>query len=200
MSDNDAMRREFDRLSDEELTRILRDWDPEEWRPEVLDLVSSILESRGISTREILAGAGDENENDSAEAHPPDTRTLVTVTEYFSEIDAHPDRMALEQAGIRAWIILPNLGEGSGAGMGVRLQVQAADLTAAMEILEAPPAPDSVMPPEILDLCCPLCGSNNVVESDEVLDVLQPTSATSATSERRAWLYRCSSCGHGWSE
>ena len=196
MTDSDAVRRKLDMLADEELVAILRDRDEGQWRPEVFDIVASILESRGISARDVLAAGTGEPEQDQEEPSFSAPRETITAAVYFDSLEAHTDRLALEQAGIRAWVV-----DGYSCtpdGIGARLQILPEDLAAAMEIIEAQQEPASALPPESADLSCPRCGSMKVSEVDEVLDVLDASSASPTRGERRVCFCRCDSCKHEW--
>jgi DNA-directed RNA polymerase subunit RPC12/RpoP len=124
---------------------------------------------------------------------------LITVAAYFSAVEAHVDRLALEQAGLKAWVTGEYHGENYGIGSGAILQVRSEDMAAAMDILEAPPAPASALPPELADIHCPRCGSSEITEVEEVLDVLDSSSTSLSSSPRQLWLYRCAACKHEWS-
>jgi hypothetical protein len=88
-----------------------------------------------------------------------DDQPPVTVGQYFNPIEAYGHRMALEQAGVRAWVCDEHIGATYGVAIGTKLQVRAGDEAAARAILEmdsaAAPAdlwsdmPDDVVePPE----------------------------------------------------
>jgi DNA-directed RNA polymerase subunit M/transcription elongation factor TFIIS len=152
--------------------------------------VSSILRERGVSPdkdtgyeEDILDGTAGLD--------------LVTVANYFSNIDAETDRQALEAKGLKAWIFNEDAASMEGFRPGVRLQVRSEDFAAAMEILEPEPVPSSDLPAEIAEPPCPKCGSRQVTEGAEI-----PESSADSTSlpPRQAWFYHCASCGHKWSE
>lgn len=76
---------------------------------------------------------------------------LVTVGRYRSPIEAQAYRMAIEQAGLRAWVSDENMGTTFGPVIGTGLEVRARDEEAALAILErktepraeaAPPPPE----------------------------------------------------------
>ena len=87
MSDFDEIRQNLDLLTNEELISILREHDEKEWRPEVFDIVSSILISRGISPDEEPAVEPDVSIE-------PEGFDLITIGSYTDYIDAETDRMA----------------------------------------------------------------------------------------------------------
>jgi hypothetical protein len=186
--DLEELARQLEQLATEELVAILRNRDEDEWRPEVFDVVAKILTSRGLSPREVEA-MGPEGA-DVAESAP-----TVTVATFFSPAEAHGSRMALEEAGIRAWVADEAAGTMYGFGVGARLQVRATDETIAREVLASPPAPSDALPAELSDPACPACGSRNVapeawVAEDQADEPLSP--------HRRRWHYVCSECDEAW--
>jgi Putative prokaryotic signal transducing protein len=144
MSDDDVdLKSRLSQFPTEELVSILRNRDEEEWKPQVFDIVASILASRGVSPAEIAA-MGPEGV-DVAESAP-----TVTVGTFFSPTEAHASRMALEEGGVSAWVVDESVGTMYGVGVGARLQVRATDEAAAREIL-ASPAPAEALPPDAAD-------------------------------------------------
>ncbi len=61
----------------------------------------------------------------------------VTIGRYISPIDAHADRLVLAAAGIDAFV-LDEVASGMAVGIDTRLQVRAADESAAISILRQP--------------------------------------------------------------
>ena len=120
------------------------------------------------------------------------TDELVTIVRFFSPAEAHGSRMALEEAGIPAWVADETVGGMYGFGVGVRLQVRASDEAAAREILASPPAPSEALPADLADPACPACGSRDVAPEARVDDD-QPD-----RSSRRKWYYVCSACDETW--
>ena len=142
MSDADGdVRRELDARPTEELVSILRNRDEQQWRPEVFEIVASILVTRGLSPADVVA-MGPEGV-DVVEGQP-----LVTIGRYFNPLEAHAHRMALEEASLPAWVSDESGGAMFGVGVGSRLQVRAQDEAAARAILEAAALPPSAPPPE----------------------------------------------------
>jgi hypothetical protein len=182
------LRHELEQLSTEELISILRNRDESEWRAEALDAVPTILATRGVSPSEVAA-LGPEG-YDVVEGQP-----LRTVRRYFSVVEAHAARLALEQAAIPAWVIDETLGSMFGFGIGARLRVRAGDEAAAREVLASGPTPASALPPELAEPPCPSCGSGAVTQSAEVVD--EPPELV-PEGPRRVWRYRCTACGHAW--
>jgi hypothetical protein len=78
----------------------------------------------------------------------------VTIANFFSPAEAHVSRMALEEAGIAAWVADEAGGTMYGVGIGARLQVRAEDEGAAREVLSAAAAPAEALPPEEEDPGC----------------------------------------------
>lgn len=176
-------------LNDQELLAIIREHDEEQWRPEVFDIVGAILKNRGVSP------SSEEPETEEGIPAAIQSLDLVTVAYYFNEIDSEMDRMALEAKGLEAWTLNKYTPEHH---MGrVALQVRAEDLTAAMAILESEPAFSSDLPDDIAAPPCPKCGSREITEKSEVMEVL---SSSGSRSDKEVWLYRCSSCGYKWSD
>jgi membrane protease YdiL (CAAX protease family) len=91
-----------------------------------------------VALVESLTSEPSETENDDG--------VLVTVGRYFSPIEAHGQRMALEQAGLRAWVSDEAIGATYGVAVGAGLQVRAEDAAAARAILDADPPPELAAP------------------------------------------------------
>ncbi len=142
-SDETDLRRALEARTTEDLSSILRERDEGEWRPEVFAIAASILEARGVSPS---VAEPPVRAADSAEV--PDVQPLVTVGQYFSPTEAHSHCMALEGAGLRAWVFDESAGSYLGVGIGCRLQVRAEDEAAARALLDIAVAPDSVSPVE----------------------------------------------------
>ena len=176
----ETLRDEMERLTTEELVSILRNHDDQEWRPEAFAAAAAVLTSRGVSPTEAEA-LGPEG-FDVVESAP--TVTLETLT---SPADAQLLRMALQEAGINAWVTDETLGSMYGVGIGSRLQVRAKDEAAAREILASTPATTGPLPPELAEPACPACGSRNVAP--------QAPAGTAAAPESR---YVCSDCRKSW--
>jgi len=184
----DEIRQQMDLLTDEELIAILREHDEEQWRPEVFNIVASILNQRGFSPDRDLESQ--EDGSDETEG-----LNLATVASYNSDIDAETDRLSLEAKGLKAWVFNKHSPYPYTA---VQLQVREGDYAAAMQIPEPEPsemAPSSDLPPEIAEPPCPKCGSRQVMEQAEGAEhsEMQPP-------HERVWLYHCASCGHKWSD
>jgi hypothetical protein len=160
-------------------------------------MVALILESRGISARDVQVTDSSEPDHDLGNEPFPGIRETITVARYFDPLEAHADRLALEQAGIKSWVL-----DGcyrTDDAVGACLQVLPGDLAAAMALVEAEPGPASALPPEAAEWCCPRCGSNKVSEADEILDVPDSSLTLPASSERRVCFFHCASCNHDWS-
>ncbi len=188
MSDFDEIRQNLDLLTNEELISILREHDEKEWRPEVFDIVSSILISRGISPDEEPAVEPDVSIE-------PEGFDLITIGSYTDYIDAETDRMALEAKGLQAWISNRYAPPMQAVRQGVQLRVPANDANAARAILDSEPVPSTDLPEEIAEPPCPKCGSRNVTETAELVE--SPVEPGDSSSD---WLYHCASCGHKWAE
>jgi hypothetical protein len=186
MVDFDEIRRQLSLLPDEELISIFREHNEEQWRPEVFDIVSSILSERGISPSADMEG-------DEKAFLPDETADLdlVVVGDYDSYMDAETDRLALEAKGLKVWIFNKSAFIES-FGAGAQLRVLTEDLAKAKATLESEPVPSSDLPAEIAEPPCPKCGARNVTEQSEDDEC--------SSSQADLWFYQCSSCGHKWSE
>jgi hypothetical protein len=185
--DSQDLLKQLEQLPTDELVSILRNRDEDQWRPAVFDVVASILSSRGVSPGDVSA-MGPEG-RDVMESEP-----TLTVAKFFSPAEAHASRMALEEAGIPAWVADETVGTMYGFGVGVRLQVRARDEDAAREILASPAAPSEALPADLADPACPACGSRNVAPEAWVDD----TQPDECTPGRRKWYYVCSACDEAW--
>jgi len=127
--DPNELRATLEGRTTDELVSILRNRDDDEWRPEVFDLVASVLAGRGVSPTSVSA-MGPEGE-DVVEQRP-----LATVARYFSPAEAHASRLALEAAGVEAWVVDEAMGTVYGVGVGTRLQVRVEEQARALAVLE----------------------------------------------------------------
>lgn len=188
MSEMDAtVRRELETRPTEELVSILRNRDEQQWRPEVFDIVASILVARGLSPADVVA-MGPEG------VDVVEGQQLATIARYFNPLEAHAHRMALEEADLPAWVSDESGGAMFGVGVGSRLQVRVEDEAAARAVLEAAAVPASALPPELAEPPCPSCGSREVSQATVPIE---PPAPLEADRPRR---YECESCGHSWSE
>jgi hypothetical protein len=188
----EEIRASLEQRTTEELTSILRNHDQEEWRAEVFEIVASILAARGVSPAEVAALGPEPRE-------VVESRPLVTVGRYFNPAEAHAARLALENAGISAWVLDEVLGTAYSIGVGTRLQVLVEDEAAALELLEGDDVPAGEVPPELQEPPCPRCGSARVRPVAEVIDP-GPTFARPSGRRQREWKYVCDSCDHRWSD
>jgi hypothetical protein len=187
MADYDEMRQNLNLLADEELTAILQEHNEDEWRPEVFDIVRSILKERGISP--------DLKRTEATEEEPAELElvSLVAVGEYNScdSADAVADQTALEGQGLKTWI-------NRGMNGWIQLKVKPEDFKAALNILGEPgPALSSDLPEDIAEPPCPKCGSRDVMEKAEIME---PSLGDTRSSALQQWLYHCGSCGYKWGE
>jgi hypothetical protein len=190
VSDAEDLRATLETQTTEELVTILRNRDADEWRPEVFDIVATILAGRGISPASVSA-MGPEG-SDVVEERP-----LATVARYFSPTEAHATRLALEAAGLEAWVVDETLGTAYGVGVGTRVQVRLQDQEAAQAVLEGEPRGFEELPPDVAPPPCPTCGSRDVRLFSELV---QDTDAERAFGgrRRRDWYYDCQACNHRW--
>ena len=137
----------------------------------------------------------------------PASRALTTVRRYRDLSEALVARSLLESAGISAWIRDENLArmewQYSNLLGGIRLQVEAGDAEAALEVLNQP-IPEAVPfeeQQEFLQPRCPRCGSIDIsflgpdrraaLASVTLLSLPLPSGGES-------WL--CDACGARWQE
>jgi hypothetical protein len=185
----ESLSEEFERRSAAELISILRNRDEEEWLPEVFDVVAQILKDRGVSPEDVAA-MGPEGV-DVVESEP-----TITIATFFSPAEGHACRMALDEAGVAAWLIDEEGGTIYGVGIGARLQVRAKDADVARALLRDIPVPAASLPPDLAEPPCPACGSLNVASEAWVDDA-------SAGGPRwplgqRKWYYVCADCQEAW--
>jgi hypothetical protein len=179
----------FEHCSTTELISILRKRDEEEWRPEAFEAVAQVLQARGVSPEEMIATEPEGVDSVRAES-------MVTIARFFSSAQAHVSRMALEAAGLEAWVADEAGGTMYGVGVGTRLQVRGQDADAAREVLSAAPTSAEDLPPEMAEPPCPACGSRNVISEAWVDDAEEPEALRRAT--RRKWYYVCNDCEEEW--
>jgi hypothetical protein len=187
----DELRSSLELRSTEELLSFLRNRDEEEWRPEVFEIVASILTARGVPTADVFAS--EPEGGDTVESRP-----LVTVGHFLSPVEADAARLALESAGIAAWVADEILGASYGVGVGSRLQVRVEDEPAALEVLGATPQQTSELPPELAEPPCPRCGSRTVRPVAEIADPQSSQFVGLGVSPSRQWRYHCGACGNKW--
>lgn len=189
MNPYDEMRQRLELLPDAELITILQDRDTDQWRPEVFDIVRSVLFQRGVSFDAHPSAEDDVEWNDPGMA-ATSAGDLVTVAMYANPMDAETDYMALRAKGLKVWIQNRFSHEDN-----LCLQVQSEDFAAAMDILQSEPVPSSDLPEDIAEPPCPKCGSRNVMEKAEVQE-----SSIDHPCAIQAWIYHCASCNHKWTE
>jgi hypothetical protein len=120
----------------------------------------------------------------------------VTIANFFSPAEAHASRMALEEAGIAAWVADEAGGTMYGVGIGARLQVRAKDEAAARAVLSAAPASAEGLPPDLAEPPCPACGSRNVTPEAWLDETDSGKPRWPLT--RRKWYYVCANCDEAW--
>jgi len=140
---------------------------------------------------------------------------LVTVRSYFNQTDAYLARSRLESAGIPTFLADENMVNTnwfySIAMGGIRLQVRAEDVGAALEILDDK-AGIPLEAAEADQVLCPKCGSSDTARGPSstlglpwlgclgtVLVYVMPSFLVSLPLFLTAkWRYSCKSCGHVW--
>jgi len=193
MTDFDEIREQLDLLNDDELVSILREHDDEQWRPEVFDIIASILKERGVSPGEYTEPEEDVEDETAGLA-------LVVVGNYFNQGDAEADRLALEEKGLRAWIFNEESPQDAGSASSMQLRVFPDDLTAAMAILNTAPIHSSDLPADIAGPPCPKCGSSRIAEQAEIVESFDASSSSYRPTPEQKWFYNCASCDYKWSE
>ena len=193
MIDFDEIREQLNLLKDSELVSILRDRDYEQWRPEVFDIVASILRERGVSPDESVEDEEDISDEIAGLA-------LVVVGNYLNHGDAEADRTALEERGLRAWIFNQDSAHDGARAGGVQLGVLPDDLTAAMAVLNSEPVSSADLPSDIAEPPCPKCGSGRTTEQAEIVESFDTSSSSYRATPEQVWFYKCASCGYRWSE
>jgi len=185
--DFDEIREQLNLLNDAELSLILQKRDYDQYRPEVFDIVASILKERGVSP-----GADAEDESDETIGLP-----LAVVGSYFSHSDAEADQLALAERGLRAWIFNADSPVDAGSAGGIQLGVFPRDLAKVIAVLNDEPVSSSRLPDDIAEPPCPKCGSRNITEQAELVESFAASSYSSIPEQ--VWFYGCASCGHKWS-
>ncbi|MGH9748581.1 MAG: putative signal transducing protein [Candidatus Polarisedimenticolia bacterium] len=191
----DDMRAHLDTMPTEELVRILREHDLEEWRPEVFPAIEVILQERGVDTRAVQAAAPEHD--DAAESG-----ALETVATFGGAAEANVCMMALREAGIEACLSnrdvagqLPVLGWAAGVDVLVRPE-QAQSARDLLAQFEADATPIAVEPGP-----CPRCASVDTgfpgpTDQPDPEPGRASMEASRPPAERR---WGCRSCGHEWS-
>jgi hypothetical protein len=99
----DELRDQLKERPTAELVAILRDYDLTEWRPEVFPVVESILQDRGVNTDAFKAAR-------PPRGHSVEAVQLEAIASFGSPLEANLCRMALLEAGIKAWLSTEDLG------------------------------------------------------------------------------------------
>jgi hypothetical protein len=189
---NDELRASLEVKSTDELVSILRNRNEDEWRPEVFELVASLLAARGISAA-VVSAIGPEGED------VVEHQQLVSVGRYFSPAEAHAGRMALEGAGVKAWVVDESLGGVYGIGVGSRLQVRLEDKDAALSILDDVPIGAPQLPAELAEPPCPQCGAGGATLTAEPIED-PDVPRVRGGRRKRQWYFDCGACGHRWKD
>lgn len=194
----DEIRQKMELLNDAELIKIFREHDEGQWRPEVFDIVGAILGARGVS---LIPSSAFKNDDLSEEISTSD---LLTVVSYFDFLDAEADRLALEAKGLKSWIVTEQANAAEPDAPNIHLKVLPRDKDlAALSVIFKPdretfkpdPGPSTDLPAELAGPPCPKCGSRDVVEKPEIMEV---STSSGSLSPKEVWLYNCASCGYKW--
>jgi hypothetical protein len=140
----DDIRKALESLPTSELLDALRGGDSAELRPEVAPIAEEILRARGVDVAAAIESL------DAADTYV-DFQALTTIATFGLAVDAHLCHMALEEAGIRAWIFNDNLAGvhvplAMAVGISVRVQPEQAE--AAREVLAAVRSGEAAAPEE----------------------------------------------------
>lgn len=189
---SDELRARLSEMSTEELSAILAARDGEQWRPEVFPLVEQLLAERGV---ESVAPA----EPPEPEFHPEGS--LEPVTTFHSTVEANLCRMALNEAGIEAWLSNENLAAEVptlGIAIGVDVLVRGDQVAAARELLTALDSGAAALQEE--PEACPKCQSSDT-EHYHARDTASAVSGyflLATPLPAGEWRWRCRACGHEW--
>jgi hypothetical protein len=126
---------------------------------------------------------------------------LEPVTELRDGVRADLCRMALEAAGIQAWLSTRNLASVApdlGIAIGVRVLVRSSELAAAREVLTDLDGGSASLPEEAE--ACPRCGSAEAgrVGKPARIRALVNHVVFGIPRPDVRWVWRCEKCGHEW--
>ena len=186
------LRERLEAMSTPELLDVLTARDADEWRPEVFPAVEEILRSRGIDPPPPDSGA---------ETTGPSHEGLVRVTSLMDAMAANLCRMALQEAGIEAFVSNEHLAGASpplGIALGFDILVQREEATAAREVLAALESGEAAIPLEPEP--CPKCQSLDTERGPKEGRLQAVGSFVFFDTPRSApsWRSRCRDCGHVW--
>jgi hypothetical protein len=189
----DDLRGRLEAMPTPELIEILEERDVEQWRPEVFPLVEGILAERGVDPKGIVPTA--------TEAAADEDGALESVASLGSNFEASFCKMALQEAGIEAWLSTEHLGGIApplGVAVGLNVLVRRREAAVAREVLAAVEAGAAELPEE--SEVCPKCSSTATERGREVdrgmaITAFLVTRVPLATGH---WLWTCSQCGHEW--
>jgi hypothetical protein len=144
---------------------------------------------------------------DRTEPGEPAARSLMTVRRYRDLSEVLVARSLLESAGISAWIRDENLArmewQYSNLLGGIRLQVEASDAEAAVEVLDQPIS-DAIPfdgKEEFVQPRCPQCGSIDIsFEGSDRGAALTSLMLLSVPLPLGGESWACAACGARWQE
>lgn len=187
----DELRDALSERPTDELVDMLKVRDEQQWRPEVFEIVESILAGRGV-------GPVPQEPGRIAPVDVVEDEPMSTIARHFSSAEAHTARAALESGGIEAWVTDETTGSSYGVAVGIRLRVRKADETAARELLRALEEAPITLPPEMAAPPCPECGATGGTQTSELMEGSDPGGGD--TRLRRYWYYECVACNHRWQD
>jgi len=133
-----------------------------------------------------------------AEQDPDAQSTVVTLRD---SAKAQLLRMALEGAGIQAWLSTENLASVAphlGIAIGIDVNVRHSDLLAARELMMSVESGEVALP-EDSDLC-PACGGSETerVSAPHRTGALLGQLFVGVPRPDIRWSWTCGRCGHSW--
>ena len=186
------LRARLDALSDDQLVTIIQLRDLDEWRPEVFPVVEAILQERGVDLSAVPAREPTER---------LDYGALERVASFSGPLDASLRRMALEEAGIQAWLStehLAGIAPPLGIAIGVDLFVRPDLAESARAVLASLEAGDAALPLEPEP--CPRCSSVETVsvEGKDRSSAISGWLLMDTPGPRSVWSWQCRACRHEW--
>lgn len=181
-------------MATSELVGILEAQDSDQWRPEVFPLVAAILADRGVDAPPVRPPTATDDPADADES-------LESVASLGSNLEASLCRMALQEAGIEAWLSTEHLGGIApplGVAVGLHVLVRSGQAAEAREVLAAVEAGAAEIPEE--SEICPRCSSLETEHRRETDRAMAVTAflVTHVPLATGHWIWKCSACGHEW--
>jgi len=191
----DDLRARLNDMPTGELVEILQGHDLEQWRPEVFPLVEAILRERHVDVAAVKMSV----------PHPVEDETefesLESVESFSAVLPANLCRMALQEAGIEAWLSTEHLAGVApplGFTLGVDVLVRPASAAAARAVIASLQDGTAAIPEEPEP--CPRCQSleNERVPEEDAEPSVLAWARHGPPPAQSIWRRRCKSCGHEW--